>query len=188
MSSRDTYKPGPAYAEIEKTEGETWSLVLTREFRHPPTKVWQALTDPAQLREWAPFDSDTNLGTAGTAAKLTTIGAPKTMISETRVTRAEAPKVLEYRWGDNEMRWQLEPHGSGTRLTLWTSINRGWIAMGAAGWQICLDVLDHLIAGEPLGRMVGPETMQFDGWQRLTAEYAKRFDVVLPAWLSGKGG
>jgi hypothetical protein len=36
--------------------------------------------------------------------------------------------------------------------------------------------------------MVGPETMQFDGWQRLTAEYAKRFDVELPAWLSGKGG
>jgi uncharacterized protein YndB with AHSA1/START domain len=187
MSSRDTYKPGPPYAEMRKQDGENWSLVLARELRHPPMKAWQALTDPAQLREWAPFDADTSLGSVG-PAKLTTIGAPKPMVSATQVTRAEAPKLLEYRWGDNEMRWQLEPLGSGTRLTLWTSINRNWIAMGAAGWQICLDVLDHFIAGDPLGRMVGPETMQLEGWQRLTAEYAKQFGVELPAWLSRQAG
>ena len=31
------------------------------------------------------------------------------------------------------------------------------------------------LAGEPIGRMVGMETMKFDGWQRLQAEYAKQF-------------
>jgi hypothetical protein len=46
MSSRDTYKPGPARgADIHK-DGDTWTLVLIREMRHPPVKVWQALTDP----------------------------------------------------------------------------------------------------------------------------------------------
>jgi len=50
MSSRDKYRPGPAAgAEIHK-DGENWTLVLVRELRHPPTKVWQALTDPEQLR------------------------------------------------------------------------------------------------------------------------------------------
>jgi hypothetical protein len=34
---------------------------LVRELRHPPATVWQALTDPAQLSEWAPFDADRNL-------------------------------------------------------------------------------------------------------------------------------
>jgi uncharacterized protein YndB with AHSA1/START domain len=33
-------------------------------------KVWQALTDPAHLREWAPFTVDGSVGTVGTV-KLT---------------------------------------------------------------------------------------------------------------------
>jgi hypothetical protein len=49
--------------------------------------------------------------------------------------------------------------------------------MGAAGWHICLDVLDHLLAAQPLGRIVGMEVMKFEGWQRLNAEYAQQFGV-----------
>ena len=176
MNSRENYQPGPAAgAEIRK-EGENWTLVLVRELRHPPTKVWQALTDPAQLREWAPFDADRSLAAAG-PVRLSTVGTPTPVISETRVTRADAPKVLEYQWGDGDMRWQLEPLGAGTRLTLWHNIDRRFISWGAAGWHICFDVLDRLLAGEPIGRIVGPEAMKFDGWQRLAAEYAKQFGV-----------
>ena len=54
-------------------------------------------------------------------------------------------------------------------------------AMGAAGWHICLDVLDRLLAGAPLGRIVGPEAMQFE-WPRLNVEYATQFGVEAPAW------
>ena len=68
--------------------------VLVRELRHPPAKVWKALTDPEHLREWAPFDSDRNLGTIGTA-KLSTIGAPTPHVSESHVKRADAPTLLE---------------------------------------------------------------------------------------------
>jgi hypothetical protein len=67
--------------------------------------------------------------------------------------------------------------GGGTRLTLWHNIDRKFISMGAAGWHICLDVLDRFLVGEPIGRIVGPETVKFDGWQRLNAEYAKQFGV-----------
>jgi hypothetical protein len=54
--------------------------------------------------------------------------------------------------------------------------------MGAAGWHICFDVLDRLLTGQPMGRIVGPDAMKFDGWQRLNAEYAKQFGVELPRW------
>ena len=73
------------------------------------------------------------------------------------------------------MRWNLEPRGNGTRLTLWTNIDRRFISMGAAGWHICLDVLDHLLDGDPLGRIVGPDALKFGGWQKLNAEYTKQF-------------
>jgi len=180
MSSRENYAPGPAsLAEVQK-DGEKWTLVLVRELRHSPDKVWRALTDPAQLREWAPFDADTSLGRVGTTVKLTTVGAPTPMVSETTVTRADAPEVLEYKWGGFDMRWKLEAHGSGTRLTLWTNIDRRYMAMGAAGWHVCFDVLDHLLGGDPLGRIVGPDAMKFGGWQRLHAEYAKQFGVEPP--------
>jgi uncharacterized protein YndB with AHSA1/START domain len=174
MSNRGNYQPGPAAGAAIHKDAESWTLVLVRELRHPPAKVWQALTEPDHLREWAPFDADRSLGSAGTAT-LTTVGAPTPQVSEITVKRAEAPKLLQYSWGDSDLRWQLEPSGRGTRLTLWHNIDRRYISWGAAGWHICFDVLDRFLAGEPIGRMVGMETMKFDGWQRLQAEYAKQF-------------
>ncbi len=186
MTDREQYTPGPASGAqirkdlVQKSEDQ-WTLILVRELRHSPEKVWQALTSPAHLREWAPFEADGNLGTVGAAVKLTTVAAPKPQISETTVTRADAPEVLEYKWGDHDMRWELEALDGGTRLTLWTNIDRRFIAMGAAGWHICFDVLQRLLAGEPVGRIVGPEAMKF-GWQRLNAEYAKQFGIETPNW------
>ena len=180
MNSREQYAPGPASGAQVHKNGDNWSLVVVRQLRHPPEKVWQALTDPAQLREWSPFDADGSLATVGAKVKLTTVGAPKPHVTETTVTRADAPKKLEYNWGGFDMRWELEPFGGGTRLTLWTNIDRRYIAMGAAGWQICLDVLDRLLAGRPIGRIVGPEAMKVPGFQRLNAEYAKQFGVERP--------
>jgi len=181
MSNRESYMPGSAASAEVRKEGDKWTLVLVRELRHAPAMVWQALTDPAQLREWAPFDSDRNMATAG-PVKLSTAGTPAPQVSETTVKRAEAPRLLEYSWGGGDLRWELEPLGRGTRLTLWHNINRGYIAWGAAGWHICFDVLDRLLAGDPVGRIVGPEAMRFDGWQRLSTEYAKQFGIENPSW------
>ena len=177
MTDREQYTPSPASgAEIRK-DGEKWTLVLVRELRHPPEKVWHALTDPAHLREWAPFEVDRSMGAVGTTVKLTWVGAPTPV--ETTVTRADAPKVLEY----NDIRWELEALGGGTRLTLWHSIDRRFISMGEAGWHICFDVLDQLLSGTPIGRIVGGDAMKFGGWQRLNAEYARQFGIETPSCL-----
>ena len=179
MTETELYAPGPANQVRVRKDGEKWTLILVRDLRHAPDKVWQALTDPAQLREWAPFETDGSLGAVGTV-KLTWVGTPTPI--DTRVTRADAPKVLEYNWGGFDIRWELEAFGGGTRLTLWTNIDRRFISMGAAGWHICFDVLDHLLNGTPLGRIVGPEAMRFGSWQRLNAEYAKQLGVATRGW------
>ena len=178
MTDREQYTPGPARGARIQKDGEKWTLILVRELRHSPEKVWQALTDPAHLREWAPFEADGSLGTVGTTVNLTWVGTQQAV--ETRVTRADAPKVLEY----NDIRWELEAFGGGTRLTLWHNIDRRFISMGAAGWHICFDVLDRLLSGTPIGRIVGGEAVKFGGWQRLKAEYAKQFGVETPGWQS----
>jgi uncharacterized protein YndB with AHSA1/START domain len=173
MTDREPYTPGPASAAQVRKDGDKWTLILVRELRHSPDKVWQALTDPAHLREWAPFDADAALGTVGTVT-LTWVGTGKPL--ETKVTRAEGPKLLEY----GDIRWELEPFAGGTRLTLWHAIDRRFIAWGAAGWHIAFDVLDRLLGGTPIGRLVGGEATKFSGWQRLNAEYAKQFGIETP--------
>ncbi len=77
MLEREQYTPGPASGAQVRRDGEKWTLILVRELRHSPEKVWQAPTDPAHLREWAPFEADGSLGTVGTTVKLTTVGAPR---------------------------------------------------------------------------------------------------------------
>ena len=55
MIDREPYTPGPAGGAQVRKDGEKWTLILVRELCHPPEKVWQAITDPAHLRQWAPF-------------------------------------------------------------------------------------------------------------------------------------
>jgi hypothetical protein len=176
MMDREQYTPGPASGAQVRKEGDKWTLILVRELRHSPEKVWQALTDPAQLREWAPFVVDGSLGTVGAKVQLTWVGNPTPQ--QTTVTRADAPELLEF----NDIRWELEPLGSGTRLTLWHNIDRRFIAWGAAGWHISFDVLGRLLAGEPIVPIAGADAMRSAGWQRLVAEYGKQFGVEPPKW------
>ena len=175
MTEPEQYAPGPASGAQVRKDGDKWTLILVRELRHSPGKVWQALTDPVHLREWASFVTDGTLGAVGTV-KLTWVGRPTPI--ETKVTRVEAPKALEY----GDMRWELEASGGGTRLTLWHKIDRRFISWGAAGWHIAFDVLERLLAGQPIGRIAGGDAMQFAGWQRLVGEYSKQFGIEAPKW------
>src|SRR5262249_45627646 len=121
------------------------------------------------------YEVEGNLGAPGTV-KLTWLGNPNPI--ETKVTRVEAPKTLEY----GDIRWQLEALVGGTRLTLWTKIDRRFVSWGAAGWHVAFDVLDYLLSGTPMGRIAGGDAMKLAGWQRLNAEYAKQFGVDVPKW------
>ena len=137
---------------------------------------WPGTTEPILILLNRSAGSDVRIG----AIKLATVGTPQ--ISDSRVTRADEPRVLEYDWGGQALRWELEPRGAGTRLTLWHRIDRRYISMGAAGWHICFDVLERFLAGEAIGRIVAGDALKFSGWQRLHAEYAKQFGVEPPAW------
>ena len=176
MTELEQYTPGPASGAQVRKGGDKWTLILVRELRHSPEKVWQALIDPAQVREWAPFVVDGRLDKVGATVKLTWVGNPTPI--ETKVVRAEAPEVLEF----GDIRWELEGTHVGTRLTLWTNIDRRFVAWGAAGWHIAFDVLDRLLSGNPLGQIAGADAMKFAGWRRLVAEYAAQFGIDAPTW------
>jgi uncharacterized protein YndB with AHSA1/START domain len=171
--NRARFEPGPlAAVECLATEGG-WTLVFVRELRHPPQNVWAALTEPDQLREWAPFTADRDLTSIGDAT-LTMIDARTSVELGATVRRAEPPTLLEYVWGDDVLRWELAATDSGTRLTLrHTTKDRDAVPKAAAGWHICLVVADRLLEGQPIGAIRGQDAMNY-GWQELRDAYAER--------------
>jgi uncharacterized protein YndB with AHSA1/START domain len=163
--------------DLDDVTLDGWTLIFVREFRQAPSVVWGALTDPAELDQWAPFTAARDLGSPGETVLTLVDGADKTDISAT-VVRASAPALLEYTWGDDRLRWELEPSGSGTRLTLRHTLAKPETdAMVAAGWHLCLIVLGHLLDGSPVGVIRGREALDH-GWEELRDGYAAKLGPV----------
>ena len=153
-------------------DGDGWTLIFIRALRQPPAAVWTALTEPADVDRWAPFTGD--LTGPGETTLTMVDGDDRTAMPAT-VLRFEPPALLEYTWGKDRLRWELSPSGSGTTLTLrHTLAEPGMDAMVAAGWHLCLDVLQRLLDGEPVTAIRGQEAKNH-GWEELRDAYAARF-------------
>jgi uncharacterized protein YndB with AHSA1/START domain len=175
---RDTFEPSPL-ADVECVEGaddDRPTLVFVRDLRHPPERVWAALTEPAQLGEWAPFLADRDLGTVGDAV-LTMVDGDTAVDLQAVVRRAEPPNLLEYTWGTDLLRWELAATEAGTRLTLRHTVqDRDLVPKVTAGWHLCLDVAEHLLDGAPVGPIRGADAKNF-GWDDLRRAYGSKLEI-----------
>jgi uncharacterized protein YndB with AHSA1/START domain len=159
--------------DLEDVTLDGWTLIFVRELRQAPAVVWAALTAPEQLDRWAPFTASRDLGSPGEAVLVMVDGPDRTDMTA-KVLRAEAPALLEYTWGDDRLRWELEPSGDGTRLTLRHTLARPDMdATVAAGWHLCLHVLRRLLDGDPIGVIRGRDAMDH-GWEELREGYATK--------------
>ena len=94
------------------------------ELDRPPADVWPALTTADGLRAWFSEEVTIDLRPGGAA----TMTWDETHAPTMRVERVEPPSVFAFTWpvdGTTEdatprtyVEFTLEPHGSGTRLTL----------------------------------------------------------------------
>jgi uncharacterized protein YndB with AHSA1/START domain len=170
-----TFDPGPL-AEVDCQAGDgRWTLVFTRELPHPPDKVWRALTAPDQLRGWAPYTADRDLGAVGEAT-LTMIDGDEPYEIPVSVLRAEPPSLLEHTWGSDQLRWKLAAARSGSELTLrHTVADPDSVPKLAAGWHLCLVVAEHLLDGRPIEPIRGKDALNY-GWEELSRRYEQQLD------------
>ena len=170
---------GPVGDVTVVPDEDAWTLVFVRELKHPQAVVWQALTDPAQLDQWAPFAADRDLAATGVAT-LTMIDRDIRMALPAEVLQVVPPRLLEYTWGADRLRWELEAHGRGTRLTLRHTLAKPDVdapdmeAMVAAGWHLYLVVLDRMLGGDPVAAIRGRDAMDH-GFEDLRDAYAAKF-------------
>jgi len=175
------FDPGDL-AQVEcETRDRRAVLVFIRELPHSPEAVWAALTDPVQQRQWAPFVADRDLaGTSRATLRMNDEGEAEEFPSS--VLRAVPPALLEYTWGGDLLTWELAPTATGTRLTLRHAVGGlDWVPKVAAGWHICLVVMERLLDGQPIGPIVGKRAKDY-GWIRLHDAYAGALGIEGTGW------
>lgn len=134
-------------------QGDQWGLRYRRNLRHPAEKVWRALTESDHLRHWLPCDI---VGERKEGAEIELPFWPDQVERysiEVPVTHGEIrvwdpPRVFEWTWDADVLRWELEALSDGTLLTLTTWLGRDDIDLAkdaAAGYHVCLDQLIELL-------------------------------------------
>lgn len=123
-------------------------LRLERVYPHPPAKVWRAVTDPAALAQWFPATVETELR-AG--AEVTFRFEGDDTVTHGEVLQVQPPSVFCFSWNDDVLRFELTPVPEGCRLVFTHTMGGGWAgrlgaARNAAGWEVCLDGLEAVLA------------------------------------------
>jgi len=126
----------------DATEGRS-VLRMERRLAHPVERVWRAVTEPAGLAAWFPATAEIDLRVGGTV----TFGFGP----DGTVTDVDPPRLVGFTWGDDHLRFELEPDGAATVLHLvHTFADRGGAASFAAGWETCLAALALDLDGRPV--------------------------------------
>jgi uncharacterized protein YndB with AHSA1/START domain len=152
-----------------------FELRFERRLAHPVAKVWRALTDPEHLRAWFPASVDMDL-TPGAKLRFELVPeaqarhglSDEDMTSYGEMTTVEPPRLLEYTWSGEILRWELEPTADGCRLRF-TDVfdDRAIAADDGAGWHVALEALDTALDGRDVDSLA-----LFDRADEMSKTYA----------------
>jgi uncharacterized protein YndB with AHSA1/START domain len=156
------------YGSLDELAGGGWRLRFTRTLPHPVEKVWQAITDPEHLAHWFPTTIE---GERRAGAPLRfTLPEGQAPPFDGEMLAFRPPALMEFRWGTDIVRLELQPSSDGTVLTLLDTIDdRGKGARDGAGWHACLDALELELRGDANTRDA------LSRWHDLAPQYAERF-------------
>jgi uncharacterized protein YndB with AHSA1/START domain len=101
--------------------GEIRTLVIEKEFTHPPEKVWRALTQGALIKEWLMDNDFQPVVGHKFSFRATPVGTWSGVI-ESQVLVVEPNQKLSYSWGtlgvDTAVTWTLAATKTGTLLRM----------------------------------------------------------------------
>jgi len=124
------------------------ALRFERRLRYPVEDVWRAITETGELAHWFPARIAPDLRVGG---RVSFVGDNASGQPEGVVTEVDEPRRFAFRWGADDLRFELEPEDGGAACRLrFTHVlaQRDMGAMVAAGWHVCLDLLVRRVDGE----------------------------------------
>jgi uncharacterized protein YndB with AHSA1/START domain len=135
-------------AKLETLDGRP-VLRFERTVKHPPAKVWRAITKPEELAAWFPATVDLTLE-PGTAMRFTFPDeAPVDGSTTGEVLEVDPPNTFAFRWNNDILRFELSPTTDGCLIRFSQVLGGGRITAGrnAIGWEVCLNALDARLNG-----------------------------------------
>ena len=158
-----------AHGSFETVDGRP-AVVFERSLAHPVEAVWRAVTETGELAHWFPSSVEVDLRAGGRMRFVHADGGAPPAAGE--VLELEPPRRFAFSWGEERLRFELEPAGEeGTRLRLTHFLStRAQAARDAAGWHVCLDRLgDHLGGADahaPTSEPTGEWRAHYDEYRR----------------------
>jgi uncharacterized protein YndB with AHSA1/START domain len=159
-------------------DGNRHTLRFECSFAHPPEKVWRTLTETEEMAHWFPAEMR---GPREPGAKLRFVfpsepgEVPATATGEGPAFDGEMiafdpPRLFEFSWGGEVLRFELAPQGDGTLLVFThTFEDLAKSARDASGWDFCLAALESRLSGQE------PGAFNSESFETRFGEYARLF-------------
>jgi uncharacterized protein YndB with AHSA1/START domain len=155
------------FGRLEPGPEGRWILRFTRQLPHAPEKVWRALTEPEHLTKWFPSDIEGERAAGAMLRFVFREGEGATMDGE--MLAFDPPSLMEMRWGDELLRFELHAEGNGSVLEFTNVFDElGKAARDAAGWHACFDLLAFDVDGRE------PPWPSNERWKQVRGDYQER--------------
>lgn len=153
--------PDPAEDGVVSFDAENRPVItFTRHLRHSVERVWRALTEPEEVKQWL----DGGLAIDARLGGRIELAPEGTGLGRGEIVRYEPPHVLEY-WIEvvrenapnnvHLMRYELEAEGDGCVLYFSNTFDKGETRVPnsvACGWHAYLELFDDFLEGRPIDR------------------------------------
>ncbi len=167
-SDEDIHTVADADFGVLERQGGRAVVRFTRLLPHPQQLVWRALTEPDHLAAWFPttIEGERRAG-APLQFGFRDMEAPP---FDGEMVTFDPPRVMELRWGDETLRFELATHEDGCTLVFTAGFDEiGKVARDGAGWHSTLDLLTWAV-GEQAAPWSAP-----DRWRDVRDDYIERF-------------
>ncbi len=155
-------------AHIEKVKNG-YSARFERHLHHSVEEVWSWLTENDKLAKWFIELSVEDLREGG----IIKFDMQNGSFEEMKILELNMYSVLEYTWGDDMVRFELNSKPEGCQLVLIEKIKKvtDHTPRDLAGWHVCLDVIQALMDGKPPG-------LRSEEWTKWYERYVQAFEGI----------
>lgn len=151
-----------------------YTVTYKRESKHSVERLWQAITDPAELGSWMGGAATVDLRVGG---RYEIDFAGEDGVLDGILVRVEDARRLGYVWGWSYVEWFIEPAADGCRYTFVQNglADRGEDEEGLpAGWHEFFERLDDHLAGAKRS-----ETEHKARWMELKPAYRTQIETII---------
>jgi len=154
-------------AVLQQTE-DGYVARFERHLKHSVEKVWSSLTENDKLKKWFSELQVEDLREGG----IIKFDMQDGTFVELKIIELQWHSVLEYTWGEDQVRFELYPESDGCRLILIEKINKitGHTPKDLAGWHVCLDVIQALLDERPFGS----RKTEWEKWYEAYAQHMNK--------------